>query len=87
MRGQLLRGLFMGLFLAGCGSGNPGPQVDGPPPPPPPDAPSVILDNPDAGCDEDAVGEDYFIKNCTPGGGGTQVLRQNPVPYQTCKSL
>jgi hypothetical protein len=85
MRGQLLRGLLIGLFLAGCGSGRGVAQVDGPPSPPLDSAPSV--ETPDAGCDEDAVGEDYFIKNCKPGGGGTRVARQNPVPYQTCKNL
>ena len=33
---------------------------------------------PDAGCDEDAVGENYFIQNCTSGGNGTPILRQLP---------
>jgi hypothetical protein len=35
------------------------------------------------GCDEDAVGENYFIQNCTPGGGnGTPILRQLPTAVQ-----
>jgi hypothetical protein len=85
MHGQLLRGLLIGLFLAGCGSGRGGAQVDAPPLKTPDSATTET--NPDAGCDEDAVGEDYFIKNCNPGGGGTPVARQNPIPYQTCKKL
>lgn len=84
MRGQLLRGLLLGLFLVGCGAGSGGGQVDTRQPHPD-TAPPVTT--PDAGCDEDAVGENYFIKNCSLGGGGTPVLRQNPVPYQTCKTL
>jgi hypothetical protein len=45
---------------------------------------------PDAGgaCDEDAVGENYFIQNCTPGGNGTPILRQLPTVVQNnCKPL
>ena len=36
----------------------------------------------DAGCDEDAVGENYYIQNCTPGGNGTPILRQIPTNCQ-----
>ena len=43
---------------------------------------------PGEGCDEDAMGVDYCIKN--PGttvGGGTPVARQNPPNYQTCRTF
>ena len=98
----ILTVLLGGLLLGGCGSSGKqadGPV----PPPPPQEAGETALPDASAGascpqpdasdavvagtCDEDAVGEDYFIKNCNPGGGGTPVLRQDPVPYPTCKNL
>jgi hypothetical protein len=103
MCGQVTQGILTvllgGLLLGGCGSSKT--QVDGPPlqkldaGPTPPDAPAAVsCPQPDASdavvagtCDEDALGESYFIINCTPGGGGTPVLRQDPVPYPTCKNL
>jgi len=62
-------------------------------PTPPPDVPVAgSCTQPDAGpgegCDEDAMGVDYCIKN--PGttvGGGTPVARQNPPNYQTCRTF
>jgi hypothetical protein len=94
MCGQVTQGILTvllgGLLLGGCGSSKT--QVDGPPLQkldaavscPQPDASDAVV----AGtCDEDALGESYFIINCTPGGGGTPVLRQDPVPYPTCKNL
>ena len=44
----------------------------------------VQPNGPDAGCDEDVMGESYCIIN-SPGGNGTPVARQNPVPYASCK--
>ncbi len=99
MRRILTTGLLGGLLLAGCSSGTNNtpdayvrPDVsmeipDGP-------VSSGGIDSPPLGtgpevgstCDEDAMGEDYCIRN--PGtsvGGGTKVTRQNPVPYLTCK--
>ena len=97
MRG-IVTSLLAGLLLAGCGSGKA--QVDAPVQPPPPDAgstdqadvgtaPQVDAASPSqepdaAGCDEDALGENYCIIN-SPGGGGTIVTRQNPVNYSGCK--
>jgi hypothetical protein len=100
VRRRILAGLFCGLLLGGCGSGNK--QVDAPVQPVQyPDAgPTTQADGsgagsttqPDAGlgegCDEDAMGVDYCIKN--PGttvGGGTPVARQNPPNYQTCRTF
>jgi hypothetical protein len=92
--------LLAGLLLAGCGSGRKAQvdappdhaplwdagapdqsdvgmaiQADAPSPARGPDA---------AGCDEDALGENYCIIN-SPGGNGTIVTRQNPVNYSSCK--
>jgi hypothetical protein len=93
MRIQSIGALLVGLILAACSTGTtgPAPSDTGPPPPPleggtPPPDESVApppIDNPDAGCDEDAMGEHYCIIN-SPGGNGTRVARQNPVPYQSC---
>jgi hypothetical protein len=99
MHGQVTRailtGLLGGLLLGGCGSGGSATPADGPVAPPAqlpdlgvvpqPDAgPTQPIGNPDAGCDEDAMGVNYCIIN-SPGGGGTIVTRQNPVDYHTCK--
>ena len=91
--------LLAGLLLAGCGSGKKA-QVDAPLDHPTPDAgapdqsdvgtapqldgPSPVQEADAAGCDEDALGENYCIIN-SPGGGGTIVTRQNPVNYSSCK--
>lgn len=43
---------------------------------------------PDAGCDDSAAGLHQCIIN-PPGqaqGGGTLILRTNPVPYQSCRA-
>jgi hypothetical protein len=85
MREESIRVLLVGLLLAGCGSGSNGGQVDAAPYYSPDTSVVGPPATPDAGCDEDAVGESYFILNCSPAGGGTPVSRQNPVPYQTCK--
>jgi hypothetical protein len=95
---RVLTSLLAGLLLAGCGSGQA--QVDAPVQPQLPDAGSTWESDvgsasqadaappsqePDAaGCDEDALGENYCIIN-SPGGGGTIVTRQNPVNYSSCK--
>jgi hypothetical protein len=43
-------------------------------------------DGTDAGCDEDAMGTDWCIKNWPSNvGGGEIVTRQKPVDYNTCK--
>ncbi len=96
----ILTVLLGGLLLGGCGSS--GKQADAHVDLQPDDTgvqldTSVVVSScpqPDASdavvagtCDEDALGESYFIINCTPGGGGTPVLRQDPVPYPTCKNL
>jgi hypothetical protein len=100
MRRQWINGLLLALMLAGCGSNGKNPVdtapaqqndtsndssivpqdasvVDGPTAPPIDAVPSVS-------CDEDAMGEDYCIRN-SPGGNPTPVARQLPVPYQSCK--
>jgi hypothetical protein len=96
----ILTVLLGGLLLGGCGSG--GKQADAyvqPQQPPdagestPPDAPVLVsCPEPDsgvsanAGCDEDAMGTDWCIKNWPPNvGGGTTVTRQEPPDYNTCK--
>jgi hypothetical protein len=87
MRRGLIPALLVGFLLAGCGSSTPGnnnPQQSDATPNTVQDAqPDVTINSgPDAGCDEDAVGENYYIQNCTPGGNGTPILRQIPTNCQ-----
>jgi hypothetical protein len=85
----LTRGLMVAFLLAGCGSGSSGEKFDARPIRPPQQDTAIEqpIERSDAGCDEEVMGEDYCIKNPAgpPQGGGTQVARQNPVPYRTCK--
>jgi hypothetical protein len=101
MHGQVTRAILAGLLggwlLGGCGSGGK-PQVDGPSPSltqseagvsTQPDAGTATQPgsgDSDAGCDEDAMGTDWCIKNWPANvGGGEIVTRQNPVNYTSCK--
>jgi hypothetical protein len=97
---RILTSLLAGLLLAGCGSGKKAQvdaPLDHPPPPdagatdqadvgtaPPADAVPLSQEPDAAGCDEDALGENYCIIN-SPGGGGTIVTRQNPINYSSCR--
>jgi hypothetical protein len=90
MCGQFIRGLLIGLLglgLGACGSSSTPSTPDARPP----RTDTAVQPTPtggiDAGCDEDAVGENGCIINpADPSvGGGTVVTRQNPVPYSTCK--
>ena len=96
MRRQWIGGLLLALTLAGCSSGGNKNQVDTRPPPRndtgiPVDT-SDVVDAGSApidadlgvGCDEDAMGQDYCIRN-SAGGNPTAVPRQLPVPYQSCR--
>jgi len=97
MRRQWIGGLLLALMLAGCGSSGKNP-VDTSPVQPTDTSIAHPVDtnvadggsvqpvdaDPGVGCDEDAMGEDYCIRNST-GGNGTAVARQKPVPYQSCK--
>jgi hypothetical protein len=93
MRKGLIPALLVGFLLAGCGSSTPNktdqlpPDADSSVPVPkdavPQDAPIIPGDTgPNAGCDEDAVGTNYYILNCIPGGNGTPILRQLPTAVQ-----
>jgi hypothetical protein len=87
MRKLSIMGLLGALVLAGCGSSPTTFQVEaGMGPETPADLPSTS-DGPDAGCDEDAMGADYCIRNPPgpPRGGGTPVIRLPPPAYKTCK--
>ena len=101
MQRQWIGGLLMGLMLAGCGSNGPSSpdtrpfrtetNTDVSADASPSDAGaaedtslSPIDTGTDPGCDEATLGEDYCIRNF-PGGNGTPVARQKPVPYQSCK--
>jgi len=99
MRRQWIGGVLMALALAACGSSNNTPPDTRPYSRPETNASAgvdtgisdtniadagVQPNDPDAGCDEDAMGENYCIIN-SPGGNGTTVARQNPVPYASCK--
>jgi len=98
----ILTALLGGLLLAGCGSGSkaqvdaplPPPQPDAGQPPQldaaqamqPDVGTQPDSDGTDAGCDEDAMGTDWCIKNWPSNvGGGEIVTRQKPVDYNTCK--
>jgi hypothetical protein len=95
----ILTGFLGGLLLAGCGSNGKGQADAPWMPPTQsdvaistqpevgtstqPDAGSQPQENSDAGCDEDALGEDYCIKNWPSNvGGGTIVTR---LPNRICK--
>ena len=99
MRSQSIAGLLMGLVLVGCGSSGTAPTDTRPisrpdayigevdtsvANPPAVDGGVLPIGDPDAGCDEDAMGEHYCIIN-HPGGNPTEITRQTPVPYQSCK--
>ena len=85
MHGQVTRailtGLLGGLLLAGCGSGSKA-NVDAPPPPPPPPDAGTQPDgdDTDAGCDEDAMGTDWCIKNWPANVGGGELVKRVPPP-------
>lgn len=87
MCGQVTRGILIALLvglLGACGSGSNGSPIDTRHPPKEVPPPPTDSDSPDAGCDEDAMGEDYCIIN-SPGGNGSVVTRLNPGNYTTCK--
>ena len=89
MRGQVTRGFLIGLLaglLVACGSTTnsspdtrPAKEVGSTPPPVDSD-----IGGPDAGCDEDAMGEDFCIIN-SPGGNPSVVARFPAPDYNTCK--
>ena len=85
MRGLVRRAILIGLLgglLGACGSSTPSKSDSGPTRRP--DAPPVEIFGIDAGCDEDAMGEDYCIIN-SPGGNPSVVTRQPVTSYTTCK--
>ena len=98
----ILTAFLGGLLLAGCSAGGKAQVDAPPPPSPPDAGQSPQLDvsqavqpdggtqpdsdGTDAGCDEDAMGTDWCIKNWPSNvGGGEIVTRQKPVDYNTCK--
>ena len=93
MRRRLIPVLLVGFLYAGCSSGNSPPPTNtstntasntstntASNTSTNTSTSTVTNTSPDAGsgCDEAAVGENYFIQNCTPGGNGTPILRQLP---------
>jgi len=74
----ILGTIVLALSLSACGSGGGSAPRDAG------RERQVPNDVASQGCDEATMGEDYCIRN-SPGGNGTVVARQNPVPYQTCK--
>jgi len=90
MCSQVTRGILigvLGLLVGACGSG--GGSTPDARPFRPDAAPMAVVDAdlPDAGCDDDVMGENYCIINpAGPAqGGGTVVARQNPVDFTACK--
>ena len=92
----ILTGLLGGLLLAGCGSGGkPGVDAP-PPLPPPDAGQSPQLDvaqavqpdggtqpdgdDTDAGCDENAMGTDWCIKNWPSNVGGGELVKRVQAP-------
>jgi len=82
MHRGLIPALLVGFLLAGCGSSNPSPSNTATSTVTTTVTTTVTGTTPDAGCDEDAVGENYYIQNCAPGGNGTPILRQLPTAVQ-----